>query len=298
MALSVFDGTAWGTTQQLPFHLSSGIQTFSKECKLSLGAPALPVISWVADNVATFGATPFVAIPWNQTYLEPEELATTEDVQFLFAAPDRNDDVWIGWWGSSRGMIWTHTYTRAVATSPTVGGEGSTRVLNWSLSEPAPGSSWSVLRARGMGPFEDVARLQAGNDRLMSSTDASPPEGILRYRVRREHVDARYRWLSEITQWPTGAQAPLRWGHVRLPVADTSSIDLLGAAPGTTRLTMHDVFGRVVARAEQNAGGTGRDVFAVGQLTRDSKLPAGIYFLRAVDSSGAVSIAAKIVLLD
>jgi len=141
------------------------------------------------------------------------QLVSTPDAAPPRLAADRNGDVWVAWFTEAlRGMYWYHSYVRATAASLTAIGSTAARTVRWTLSEPAPGSWWAVLRAPPGGAFEEVARVPAGDGVEVAWRDDAPAPDTLRYRVRRESVDRRYEWLSDETVWaldPTPAQVSL-----------------------------------------------------------------------------------------
>jgi hypothetical protein len=116
-------------------------------------------------------------------------------------------------------MFFTHTYTVATSSAPTVSSASPSaallgqpaRTVRWTLSEPAPETWWAVLAARDGGPYEEVARVRAALAVDMEWIDSSPPAAEIRYRIRRESVDKRYELLSEEVVWedPTATELAL-----------------------------------------------------------------------------------------
>ena len=231
-----------------------------------------------------------------------DELADSFTDGLSTVARDVNGDVWVAWWRYVRGMYWTHTYTSAIAGTPRLVGHGRNRVVAWALSEPAPESWWAVLRARGNGPFEEVARVRAGPEVEMSWADDSPPAGILRYKVRRESLDKRYEWLSDEVSAPVGVPQPSPVGE-RLQLARASGnpstgpvrLQVLNAPPGGLRVQIYDLRGRLLLEEHHTAGGLGQDSIVV-DLARASPAP-GLYFLRVLDAAGRASPSVKFVFL-
>jgi hypothetical protein len=115
-------------------------------------------------------------------------------------ARDENGDVWVAWWYYFRPTQFRHTHTSATGSAPAISGAGGAPLLQWTLSEPAPGSYWAVLRSVAGGPYERITRVKAGAGLTMTHTDDAPV-GPARYRIRRESVDERYQWLSEEVTW-------------------------------------------------------------------------------------------------
>lgn len=217
---------------------------------------------------------------------------------------DRNGDAWLIWDLLRVGITrFTHTYVSATTSPPTITGTRRHRVLNWTLSEPAPETWWAVLRARGRGEFEQVTRVRAGPTLDMSWTDDSPPAGQLRYKIRRESVDTRYLWESEEARWPAGQEKPrLRLalpGPIRpqVDVAPAVTLELEGAASGPLEVTLYDLQGRLVLRQQPESGGTGPDTIRLDFSLAERPLTPGVYFIRVQDAAGRSSDALKIAVL-
>jgi hypothetical protein len=210
---------------------------------------------------------------------------------------DSNGDVWIAWWKYFDGMFWTHTYATATTSPPRIIALGSRRAIQWTLSEPSPETWWAVLRSRNDGPFEVAARVRASADPAIAWIDDSPPAGILRYKIRRECVDVRYRWESPEARWPPHSRRPMRFEALPGPFAESSQVELSGASAGTLEVTLYDLQGRAIMHQRVEAAGTGTDRFTLDARETSARLPSGVYFLRARDASGSESTPAKIVLL-
>jgi hypothetical protein len=206
--IATYDGTAWSPIDSLycdyvdtvlpDMHSSDGLD-------MSRDGLEYPVIGWNAFDGRTGVAGICVCIPSEDGYGRAEEIRAPGDKGGFSVARDRNGDVWVAWsiFRSIGPLHWVHTYTSAVCTPPTVTEDGGALDVAWSLSEPAPGSWWAVLRAVGEGAFESVARVQAGEGLEMSWVDEEAPTGqLIRYRIRRECVDTRYQWLSEASDAP------------------------------------------------------------------------------------------------
>jgi hypothetical protein len=151
-----------------------------------------------------------------------DELQNDDDGILPTVARDPNGDVWVAFWRySMNGVFWTHTYTRATSSTPVVYSQGTTQLVTWTLSEPAPETWWVVLREIADGGYEAVARVRAGSSTDMSWRGTSPPSGTLHYRIRRECLDTRFQWLSDWSDVPVPAVATLvsakvTTGEVRL----------------------------------------------------------------------------------
>jgi hypothetical protein len=220
-------------------------------------------------------------------------------------AIDRNHDVWLAWVPSYSGTsLWTHSYVTATAEAPRVVPAGPALRIEWDLSESAADSWWAVLRDPGTGAFEEVARVRANQGTGLSWLDESPPapgSNPVRYRIRRESVDARFAWESAATSWGT-ASVPvagpsarqLRLSAGRNPIGARTTIDLLGADPGPVDILVYDVGGRLVS--ETRASAESDEVRSIPlDLGRQSH---GIYLVIARDARGRTSPGLKLVRLD
>ncbi|HET9233392.1 MAG TPA: T9SS type A sorting domain-containing protein [Candidatus Eisenbacteria bacterium] len=259
-----------------------------------------PVLAWIDVGFGTtFRDVGCVAFPTDTGWSPGEEIPGS-DLIFLspYICRDLNGDVWASWRvrGAEKNR-WTHTYVKATTSPPSVSGAGPARSVTWTLSEPAPETWWAVLRARNDGPFEQVARVQAGPTLAMTWNDASPPAGVLRYRIRRESVDARYRWESEEAFWPPKAGRALTLARPAGSAPQAGELELAGAEAGALEIRVFDIQGRVVASHEAKAGGSGRDTIRLDFGARGSSLPNGIYFATVKDASGRTTNPIKVVIL-
>jgi hypothetical protein len=263
-----------------------------------------PAVSWMAVSSRNGLTSVCVCVPNDSGFAVAENLPGSEEGISPVVARDCNYDVWVAWRAPS-GMGWTHTYTRATSSTPTVIGAGSDVIVAWTLSEPAPGSWWAVLRARTAEPFQEVARVQAGAGVARSWIDPGPPAGALRYRIRRESVDSRYQWLSDETLWPVdGPPSPGPGGRLLLvraspnPSSSAMRFEVLNANAGPLDVQVYDLRGRLLLRQHPTASGIGRDALLIDAATAATPFAPGLYFLRVSDSSGKVSPTAKFVLLQ
>ncbi len=311
---------AWALPESLSAPKPTAGRWVSKELRPSRDRWELPVITWVEHNASRgYLGTVCVSVPTETGHPPGENLAGTDDAIFAESVRDSLGDVWLVWRSSNNGMFWTHSYVRATATKPRLTHHGRRRTLSWTLSEPAPGSWWTVLRSRGDGPFEEAAQVQAGEGLDVSWADDSRLRGgrgaalvaddetdhgrsraHVRYKVRRDCLDTRYQWESEEVSWPPRVahdpprhqprlKPPLRpWrGDAMLEVAD--------AAPGAVQVALYDLQGREVMseRVERSAEGGIR--FPLDRAREP--LRAGVYFARVRDASGAWSGAVRAVVL-
>jgi hypothetical protein len=257
-----------------------------------------PAVAWMAVSSRNGLTSVCVCVPSDSGFPVAENLVRSEGGFSPVVARDRHRDVWVVWEAPS-GMGWVHTYTKATVSAPAMVGAGRDRAVTWTLSEPAPGTWWAVLRARNEEPFEEMARVSAGPGLEMSWTDDSPPAGVLRYRVRRESVDALYRWESEEVRWPPKSQRPLILKRPATPVAAHAPMEFVvqGAEPGTLEVRLYDLQGRLVAADRAVALGGEWDTVRLDLGTAAPALATGVYFLQVRDGAGRVSDAAKVVIL-
>lgn len=212
-------------------------------------------------------------------------------------ARDRNGDAWLAWrLRNAEQVRFTHTYVSSVASRPLAAVFGRERIVSWTLSEPAPESRWTVWRAAAAGSFEQVGDVRAGSVTELAWTDTAPPEGPLRYKVRRESVDIRYRLDTEVATWTRPEPQALRFAAVPAPFSDGMHLDLLGAAAGPIELLVYDLQGREVHREQRVASGVGQDTLEL-RLGMSPRPSAGVYFLIARDSTDRVTPPARLILL-
>jgi hypothetical protein len=259
-----------------------------------------PVVAWTAQNFNRGAMNSLcVCVPTESgEYPVAENLEGTDGIAQAGIARDANEDIWVVWWNDElEGMFWTHSVVRATATALCVARGGSKPLLRWTLSEPAPGSWWTVLRADRDGPFETVGRVRAGNDTEMSWVDAWPVHGHVRYRLRRDCVDKRYEWLSEEAPWPVKSRKPLLSLLPRPLESSEVPFEVEWAAAGPMQIELYDIQGRrVLTRTEPGTGlATVSSALDLTQLER--RCTSGIYFLRVTDAAGERSEAAKVVVL-
>jgi hypothetical protein len=220
-------------------------------------------------------------------------------------ARDANGDVWLAWTVDRSPLErWVHSYVSATTSAPILAPQGTEIRIDWTLSEPAPQSRWTVLRDEGTGAFAPVATLTVASGTAMSWTDAAPPDawpGPLRYRIRRETMDTRYAWESEIATAPgtagvgpgAGGGRAIRLQALGNPVSASTTIAIHGAAPGPIEVIAFDAAGRHVARSQAIAEASG--MVAVPLALGDRS--AGVYLVVARDARGATSPALKLIRL-
>jgi hypothetical protein len=264
--------------------------------ELSQDARPRPVLAWMAygdDGIERLYVSWPNANGWDTA--DPVPGATSGGHQCV--ARDENGDAWLAWFTYSGGIYWTHTYTTAICDTPSVGEAGGRPVVRWKLDRSAPETWWSVWRSRSGADFEQIARLEAGDGLAMSCTDSGAPAGeALRYRVRRECKDTRYRWTSAESEWlPRSVRLGLllRSGN---PVSGPIAVEVLGANAGGLELQLYDLQGRIVARTRANVAGGGREALSLGAA--QGRLRSGLYVLRAKSADGRRSDGLKVVVLN
>jgi len=191
----------------------------------------------------------------------------------------------VAWSVFAGDVWWIHSHATATTSPPRVVDGPGNRRLTWTLSEPAPETWWAVLRARGSGDFEVVARLRAGPGLEMSWNDTSPPARVLRYKVRRESVDARYLWESAPIWVPEKGGGLIVEFMGRLPIEERVVLHVGNASPGPMELRLFDVQGRMIHGQQGTAGGTGHDTIDFDLASIQSPSPNGVYFAVVRDAS-------------
>ena len=296
--VSKYEDGAWSRGDSLVGVHRDGETFWAAWCDQSLDDRERPVLAWGDLGVGyTYRDVGSVAFPTASGWAPGEEIPGS-DGMFLtpYIARDQNGDVWAAWRVKREYFNrWTHTYVSATSSAPSIQGGGRNRAVAWLLSEPAPESWWAVLRARGSGDFEQVARLQAGSSAQMSWQDSSPAAGVMRYRVRRESVDSRYRWESEEGRWPPNAQRPLTLSTPSGLLGE--SLSLGGAVAGAIEIRIYDVQGRLSLRQQAKVTGAGDESLRLDLALAQYPLHSGVYFAQAKDASGRQTAPLKLVLL-
>ena len=117
----------------------------------------------------------------------------------------------------------------------------------------------------------------------------------MRYRVRRESVDSRYRWESEEGRWPPNAQRPLTLSTPSGLLGE--SLSLGGAVAGAIEIRIYDVQGRLSLRQQAKVTGAGDESLRLDLALAQYPLHSGVYFAQAKDASGRQTAPLKLVLL-
>jgi hypothetical protein len=297
LQLASYRNGEWSSFDSTRCAHAPGETYVSAWCSVSQEGGERPVVAWGDLGYGfTYRDIGCVAFPTETGWSQGEEIPLSDG---LFLTPrvtmDRNGDAWFAWGLFNHPRTrYTHTYVSATSSTPIVKGTGRTRMVVWTLSEPAPESWWTVLRAQNKGSFEEVARVKAGSGVEMSWTDSSPGHGNLRYKIRRESVDTRYLWESEEASWPPKTHKQLTLMSRGL-IGHPRQLELTGAEAGTLEVRVHDVQGRVVWEQKVVASGSGRDLLDLDLASR--KLGAGIYFATARDAAGSIASPIKLVVL-
>ncbi len=269
-------------------------------CDASRDTAERPVLAWGDLGYGyTYRDVTCISVPTDSGWAPGEEVPGSDGGFDPTVTRDRNGDVWVAWWLLREGGVYfAHTYVSATASDPQLSGEGPSLTVMWTLSEPAPGSEWVVLRSPGDGDFQAVARLRAGASREVSWTDTTAPAAtLLRYRIRRESVDARYQWESgEAEWWPRSAVMSLRLLGAN-PAGEQTMLELSGAEAGPLDVRLYDVQGRLALRRRPAASGLGRDTLTLDFGPGAAAVASGVYFVRVSDHGGRVSETVRIVAL-
>jgi hypothetical protein len=298
VSLRKYDSGVWSPPETLLCAYRDGLPNhFAATPDLSRDDGEYPVIAWDAQNIRA-NNTICVCVPTDSGYGVAEELEGVEgNLGLPTVARDRNGDVWVAWFVVGDDVRWIHSYVRATAVDLRIQGHGRHRRVAWTLTEPAPETWWAVLRARGGGDFEEIARVRAGPGVEMSWADTSPPAGLLRYKIRRESVDTRYLWESAPVWLPGKGRGLLARIVDRHPIARQGALELVNAAPGPIELRFFDVQGRMVHQEQGRAEGAGPSTIAFDLERARPPLPNGVYFAAVRDASGQVSQAVRLLVM-
>lgn len=257
-----------------------------------------PVFAWTNSGYGdTWRDVTAIAIPGEDGWHGAEEVPESEQSGWIppTVTRDLNGDTWVAWRRARFGVNrWTHTYCSATCAAPSVTPLGDGTRLTWTLSSRAPRSRWSVWRAAGDGaPFDSLGTVRAGEDSLLAFDDTTAGPGqTWRYRIRRESVDIRYRWESDVaTHWRPDTRVPIGLALAN-PTGNPLTFRLTGAA-GLLWATLYDLQGRIVLRERLAAKGTGKDSFTLDLGTSGARRP-GIYFLRVSDGTRRTTRTARV----
>lgn len=293
-------GGGWAPLETLAVNYPPSLYQIAKNNDLSRDPFPRPAMVWSSSDDRGVEYL-YLAWPTDSGWATAEQVPGSASGIAPKVARDENGDVWLMWRqyaGFFPGLRWTHSYTHAVADTPRAGEDRGRPRLGWNLSEPAPGSYWSVWRAVGTTQFEPVARIAAGAGATMEFTDPTAPPGVaLRYRVRRECKDVRFHWTSAEAEWlPRLARLGLALRSSN-PVSGTLAAEVLGASAGVLELQLFDLQGRRVANARATATGSGRDAVTLDPAAGSRPLRSGVYILRAKGGDRRTSEGLKVVVL-
>lgn len=270
-----------------PYQLTNSIA-------ISMDDGPRPAIAWMAYGQSGVEYV-YVSWPTDSGWTRGEQIPGSAKGGAQQLTLDENGDIWIGWWKYFDGILWTHSYATATSSAPSIAEQEGHPRLSWKLSSRAEGTWWGVMRARGEGEWERVARVKAGADSLMAWTDSTAPaDERLRYAIRRECRDTRYQVTSAEGVWEPHRPS-LRLGLLgQNPVNDLVNLEVLGANHGAVDLRLFDIQGRQVTGRRAQSTGAGRDRV---EMPIPSGLGSGVYLLRASSADGRESSAVKVVLL-
>jgi hypothetical protein len=263
-----------------------------------------PVVTWEAYNGYVGGSIICACVPTDSGFTVADQIWSATYAMHPVAARDRNGDAWIAWWSWYGGTFWTHTYTTVTTSAPAVYVTRAGASVAWQLSAPAPETWWGIVRATDDGPYSLVGRVRAGKKVAMAWTDSAPPQGSVRYRIRRETLDARYAWESEESAITVDVGSTASSGHLVLKRASSNPIILdrptkfvVGNATfGPLRIGIYDLGGRLVYRGEAIATGSGVDSITI--VLAGTKFGSGLYFLAVTDASGKSGVPLKLAVVD
>ena len=195
-----YENDIWGT----PVAITANYRTpgwwewarYSRDFQMSQDDGNYPAIAWSFFDGNTGAEGICVSMPTDSGWTVADQLDDDREGGLPSVTRDFNGDVWVAFWSYYRsGVFWTHTYTKASCSAPATTDSAGGRLVHWALSEPAPETWWAVLRQNLDGTLDSLTRVRAGSDQEMHWLDPTPIPGT-EYRIRRECVDARFRWLS------------------------------------------------------------------------------------------------------
>jgi hypothetical protein len=293
-----FDGHAWAQPETLvcpSITTPQGAEALATD--LSRDSAYRPLVTWSYTNYLDGSAGVVACFPNDHGWEPGDQFYSSGYGAVPTIGRDRNGDAWVAWSESFQPFRFTHTHTSATTSAPSIEVDQGHPRLSWTLSTAAPETWWAVLRKKGSGNFESVARLQAGSSVAMNWIDTSVQLGWVQrdditYRIRRESVDLRYEWLSPIARFTNGPKRKMQIGTPGFSDG-TLTLDLSDVFEPEVAITIYSLAGRVVdQRTLQTGAGDSRRQIQLGPGLR-----AGVYFVRARVPSGAVSEASKFVLI-
>ncbi|MCC6349109.1 MAG: T9SS type A sorting domain-containing protein [Candidatus Eisenbacteria bacterium] len=260
-----------------------------------------PVLAWTNSGYGdTWRDVTAIAFPNGHGWDPGEEVPDSQESGWFSPTmtTDLNGDVWVAWRLARYGINrWTHTYCSATCAAPAVALRGDGVRLSWALTSRAPGSRWSVWRAAGDGAFDSLGTVRAGEDSVLTFDDAIAfPGQTWRYRIRRESVDVRYRWESDVaTHWRPDTRAPIGLTLTN-PTSGARLAFRLSGAAGLLWVRLYDLQGRQVLHQRLAANGTGEDSFTLDLGGSGARRP-GMYFLRVSDGTLRTTRTARVAVI-
>lgn len=255
-----------------------------------------PAVAWHGFSSPGLIDHVWVSFPTDSGFGIGERLEGTAFGYLPQVARDEHGDVWVAFSRDLAGAFWLHTYVHATTSDPEVIEQAGRPLVRWSLSEPAPETWWAIERATGAGEFEVAGRVRATSALAMQWRDTTgPTDQPLRYRVRRESKDVRYRWWSAEAAWQVRGPALRLSRSGANPATDSIDLEVSGATAGTVTLRLHDLQGRLVLTRTVQATGTARD--DVSMPLAGTSLKSGIYLLSVQGADGRASAGLKVAVL-
>lgn len=263
---------------------------------LSKDTGVYPAVAWHGFNTPALIDHVWVAFPTDSGFGIGERLEGTAFGYLPQVARDENGDVWVAFSRDLAGAFWLHTYVSATTSVPEVVELAGRPLVRWTLSEAALETWWAIERAVGLGEFEVAARVRATAEQAMQWRDTTGPvDQPLRYRIRRESKDVRYRWWSEEAAWEVRGPA-LRLGRGGAhPATESIEFEVTGASAGALTVRLHDLQGRLVLTRQVTAAGTARDEVRIPLA--GTSLRAGVYLLSVRGADGRSSSGLKVAVI-
>ena len=260
---------------------------------LSKDLGTYPAVAWHGYSSPGLIDHIWVAFPTDSGFGLGEKLEGTAFGYLPQVARDENGDVWVAFSRDLAGAFWLHTYVNATTSVPEVVEQAGRPLVRWSLSASAPETWWAIERAVGDGEFEVAGRVRAAAELAMQWRDTTGPvDRPLRYRIRRESKDVRYRWWSEEAAWQVrgpGLRLSRAGAH---PTTESIEFEVVGAAAGMLTVRLHDLQGRLVLTRRVVADGTARD--RVRLPLSGTSLRPGVYLLGVQGDDGRSSAGLKV----
>jgi len=247
--MALLDGAGWISREYvLGSYVPSGEYYTDGIVEMANAGLQFPVVGWSASRAGTYEQVYCLSIPTASGLGTGVQMATPTDTFLPHFAIDGNGDVWIAWYTDSfEGMYFSHSYVGAIPSKPAISGSAQSRTIRWTISEPAPGSRWAVLRSTG-GGFVDLGHVEAGDGVSLLFIDNSPALPLSRYKVRRECVDKRFVLDGPEQYWLQQKQRIEARVVGRLPVSNEVAVALDDAVRSPIDVRMFDVMGREVWR--------------------------------------------------